>query len=139
MITPSSTIPPGIGWPTDRPGIDSKRRSRRPHAPGSSRRARATAAEPTRPTVTSLSRDPAQLRAAWPSKHACFELAVTSHSTGLHVKLSTWPHMGPALEECFVIHTLAEFTRWIGKAPTKFDHPIAHEEVKRFAHECLSR
>jgi hypothetical protein len=71
--------------------------------------------------------------------HACFELAATSHSTGLHVKLSTWPHSGPALEECFVIHTLAEFARWIAKAPTKFDHPIAHEEVKRLAHECLSR
>jgi hypothetical protein len=139
MITPSSTIPPGIGWLTDRSGVDSKRRSRRPHAPGSSRRARGTGAEPTRPKAPSLSREPAQLRAAWPSKHAGFELVVTSHSTGLHVKLSTWPHSGPVLEECFVIRTLAEFENWIAKVPTKFDHPVAHEEVKRFAHGCLSR
>jgi hypothetical protein len=139
MITPNRTMPPGIGRPTDRAGIDSRRRSRRPHGSGSPHPAKVTASGPTGLTVSSLSRDQAQLHAAWPSKHACFELVVTSHSTGLHVKLCTWLNAGPAFEECFVIHTLAEFTRWIGKAPTKFDHPIAHEEVKRFAHECLSR
>ncbi len=50
-----------------------------------------------------------------------------------------WLNSGPALEERFVIHTLAEFEQWVAKAPTKFDHPVAHEEIKRFAHGTFAR
>lgn len=100
---------------------------------------RVSTATPTRPTTPSVTRDPERLRACWTTKHACFELVVRSHSVGLHVKLCTWLHAGPALEECFVIRTMATFEQWIAKAPTKFDHPVAHEEVKRFADGHLCR
>ena len=136
MIT---SQPPRLGQLTNRPALVHDRRSRRPQAAASSHHARAAKALPARPTGSSLTRDVEQLRASWNSEDACFELVVSSHSTGLQVKLCTWMNSGPALEERFVIHTLAEFEQWIAKAPTKFDHPVAHEEVKRFAHGSLSR
>lgn len=136
MITPQT---PGLRQLIDRPTPEHDRRSRRSQAAGSSRCARVSTATPTRPTASSVRRDLEQIHASWTSRHGCFEIVVGSHSTGLHVKLCTWLHSGPALEECFAIHTLAEFEQWIAKAPTKFDHPIAHEEIKRFAHGNLSR
>lgn len=94
---------------------------------------------PGRPVVSSITRDGEQLCASWTAEAACFELVVRAHSTDLQVKLSTWLNSGPALEERFVLHTLAEFEQWIARAPTKFDHPVAHEEIKRFAHGILAR
>lgn len=89
--------------------------------------------------VSSVTHEAGQLRASWTSGDACFELVVGSHSTGLQVRLSTWLKSGPALEERFFLHTRADFERWLAKAPTKFDHPVAHEEIKRFAHGSLAR
>lgn len=94
---------------------------------------------PARPVVSSVTRDHEQLCASWASEHACFELVVRAYSMDLQVRLCTWMNSGPAVEERFVIHTLAEFERWIENAPTKFDHPVAHEEIKRFAHGILAR
>lgn len=135
MTTPQ---PPRIGPLADRRTLDRNQR-RGQQASGSSRRARVATVMPARPVVSSVTRDDEQLCASWASKHACFELLVRAHSTDLQVKLCTWMNSGPAVEERFVIHTLAEFERWIEKTPTKFDHPVAHEEIKRFAHGILAR
>lgn len=136
MITPQ---PPRLGPLTDRPALDDDRRRRRAQSSAPSRRARVAPGLPTRPRVSSITRDVEQLCASWTSEHACFELVVRSHSTGLQVKLCSWLNSGPALEERFVIHTLAEFEQWFAKAPTKFDHPVAHEEIKRFANGTFAR
>lgn len=135
MNTPQ---PPRLGPLADRRTLDRDQRHRQ-QASGSSRRARVVTVMPTRPVVSSVTRDDEQLCASWASEHACFELVVRAHSTDLQVRLCTWMNSGPAVEERFVIHTLAEFERWIAKAPTKFDHPVAHEEIKRFAHGILAR
>jgi len=94
---------------------------------------------PACPVVSAVTRDDEQLCASWASERACFELVVRAYSTDLQVRLCTWMNSGPALEERFVIHTLTEFEQWIAKSPTKFDHPVAHEEIKRFAHGILAR
>lgn len=135
MITPQ---PPRLGPLTDRPALNDDRRRRRGQSSAPSRRAGVAPVLPARPMVSSVTRDDEQLCASWASEHACFELVVRAHSTDLQVKLCTWMNSGPAVEERFVIHTLAEFERWIAKAPTKFDHPVAHEEIKRFAHGILA-
>lgn len=137
MITPPP--PPRLAQLTDRPALDPDRRGRHQQSALTPRRKRGALGIPARPMVSSVMRDAEQLRASWASEHACFELVLGSHSTGLQVKLCTWLHSGPALEERFVIHTLAEFEQWIAKAPTKFDHPVAHEEIKRIAHGILAR
>lgn len=136
MTTPQ---PPRLGPLNDRPALDHDRRRRRAQSSAPSRRARVALVLPARPMVSSITRDVEQLCASWTSEHACFELVVRPHSTGLQVRLCTWLNSGPALEERFVIHTLAEFERWCTKAPTKFDHPVAHEEIKRFAYGSLAR
>ncbi|HRH85409.1 MAG TPA: hypothetical protein PLO41_01060 [Rubrivivax sp.] len=135
MTTPQ---PPRLGPLADRRTLDRDQR-RRPPASRPARRARVATGTPARPAVSSITRDDEQLCASWASEHACFELVVRAHSTDLQVKFCTWMNSGPAVEERFVIHTLAEFERWIAKAPTKFDHPVAHEEIKRFAHGILAR
>lgn len=135
MNTPQ---PPRLGPLADRRTLDRDQR-RRPPASRPARLARVGTVMPPRPIVSSITRDDEQLCASWTSEHACFELVVRSHSTGLQVKLCTWLNSGPALEERFVIHTLAQFEQWIAKAPTKFGHPVAHEEIKRFAHGILAR
>ncbi len=135
MNTPQ---PPRPGPLADRRTLDRDQR-RRPPVSRPARRARVGTVMPPRPMVSSITRDDEQLCASWTSEHACFELVVRSHSTGLQVNLCTWLNSGPALEERFVIHTLAQFEQWIAKAPTKFDHPVAHEEIKRFAHGILAR
>lgn len=132
MITPP---PRGLEHPTVRSASNHDRRGRRPPAA----RQRVAPAAPARPTASSVTRDLRQVRASWTSRHSWFELVVGSHAAGLQVKLCSWLHTGTALEECFVIHTLAEFEQWLANAPTKFDHPIAHEEVRRFAHGNLAR
>ncbi len=135
MITPQ---PPRLGPLTDRRTLDHDQR-RRPQVSGLSRRARVATVIPVRPVVSSITRDVDQLCASWTSEHGCFELVIRYQSTGLQVKLCTWLSSGSALEERFIIHTLVEFEQWIAKAPTKFDHPVAHEEIKRFAHGILAR
>ena len=135
MTTPQ---PPRLGPLADRRTLDRDQR-RRPPVSRPARRARVGTVMPPRPMVSSITRDDEQLCASWTSEHACFELVVRSHSTGLQVNLCTWLNSGPALEERFVIHTLAQFDQWIAKAPTKFGHPVAHEEIKRFAHGILAR
>lgn len=132
MITPPLR---GLEPPTDRSALDDSRRRRDSRAG----RQRVAPNTPVRPTVSSVTRDLRQVRASWTSKHDAFDLVVATHAAGLHVKLWTWLHTGTASEECFVIHTLAEFEHWIGHAPTKFDHPLAHEELQRFAHGTFAR
>ena len=136
MITP---LPRGLDTLPDHAVAEDDLGRRRSRAPDPSRRERASKIAPARPTVASVTRGVQQLRATWTSKHGCFELVVGVHAAGLHMKLCSWLQSGAALEECFVIHTLLEFEHWIGRSPTKFDHPVAHEEVRRFAHGNLPR
>ena len=84
-------------------------------------------------------REEQRVLASWTSEHGRFELVVERHRTGLQVTLRTWLRSGAELEECFLVHSLVEFEHWFAKAPTKFDHPVAHAEVRRFADGTFSR
>lgn len=131
--------PPGSEPLADRPAFDHDRRRRRTRAgllPDRRRAARTVQAPSAVPTIT---RDPEHVRATWISKNGRFELIVRSNAAGLQVKLCTCLHSGAALEESFVIRSLADFEQWLGNAPTKFDHPVAHEEVRRLAHGTFAR
>ena len=131
--------PRALDHPTEQPALDRARRKRKAKSASPAGRERVSTDSPARPMASSFSRDLRRIRATWTSEHGSFELAVGSHATGLQIKLCTWLHGGTALEECFVIHSRTEFEQWITRSPTKFDHPVAHEEVKRFAHGYLSR
>ena len=136
MTTPQ---PPGSEPLADRPAFDHDRRRRRTRVgflPGRRRAARAVQVPAAVPTIT---RDPEHVRATWMSKNGRFELVVRANAAGLQVKLCTSLHSGAALEESFVIRSLADFEEWLGNAPTKFDHPVAHEEVRRLAYGSLAR
>lgn len=136
MITPQ---PPGSEQSSGAAAIDHDQRRRASSGRREAGRRRTSAAAPVAPTGPSIVRDVRQVRASWTSDHGRFELVVACHAKGLQVRQSTWLRAGTALEECFLIHTLAEFEQWFVKAPTKFDHPVAHEEVRRFARGILSR
>ena len=86
-----------------------------------------------------LNRDSAQVHATWPSERGRCELFVRSGPTGMQIKQCIWLHSGTILEEGFVIHSRAEFEQWHANAPTKFDHPVAHDEIRRFAHGTLAK
>ncbi|HSI51862.1 MAG TPA: hypothetical protein VLA61_26645 [Ideonella sp.] len=120
---------------TDSPAFDRHRNGRRTPAG----RQRFASDPSVRPAVASFTRDLRHVRASWTSKYGWLELVVGADPAGLQVQLSTWLHTGTALEECFVIHSLAEFEQWLVNAPTKFDHPVAHDELRRFAHGNLAR
>lgn len=131
MTTPQ---PPGLELRADGPAFDHDRRRRRTQAgplPGHQRAVRAAPAPPAAPTIT---RDLQHVRATWTSENGRFDLVVRSNAAGLQVKQCTRLYSGVSLEESFVIHSLADFEQWLANAPTKFDHPVAHEEVRRFAH-----
>jgi hypothetical protein len=132
-------LPPGFDHLSGVAAIDHERRRRTSSGRRESGRRRTSAAAPVAPTCASIVRDVQRVCASWTSEHGRFELVVACHARGLQVRQSTWLRAGTALEECFLIHTLAEFDHWFIKAQTKFDHPVAHEEVRRFAHGTLSR
>lgn len=136
MITPQ---PPGFDHLSGGAAVDQDRRRRATSGRLEPGRRRTSAAAPVAPTCTSIARDLQQVRASWTSEHGHFELVVTCQAKGLQVRQNTWLRAGTALEECFLIHNLAEFEQWFVRAPTKFDHPVAHEEVRRFAHGTLTR
>lgn len=119
------------------PGVQVDRRHAAPSA-GSARRTRADRATSTWSTAPSLTRHSEQVWASWATAHACFELLLGAGATGLHVTLCTSFRAGPALEEHFVIRTAVAFEEWLATAPTKFDHPVAHEEIRRFGHANLA-
>jgi hypothetical protein len=54
------------------------------------------------------------------------------------VRLCSCLRSGATLDERFAIRSRVGFEQWISKAPTKFDHPVAHDEVKRFARGRLA-
>jgi hypothetical protein len=118
---------------------DDGRRRHRSRTPDPSRLERVSIVARPRPATATVTRGAEQLRATWASVQGCFELIVGVHAAGLHVKLCSWMPSGSTLEECFVIHALPEFEQWLARSPTKFDHPVAHEELRRFAHGSLSR
>ena len=96
-------------------------------------------AKPRRQAAPSVTRCAHQPNASWTTEQADCELVVVAHSTGLQLKFCTWLIAGPTLEQSFVVHTLADFEQWMTTAPTKFAHPVAHEEIRRFAHASLTR
>lgn len=131
MTTPLSQ---GQDVPADRSLFGSDRRRRRT---GNSRVAvRQRNAEAS--AAPMLSRDSEEVHAAWPSGRGRCELTVRSGPAGIQIKQRTWLHSGTILEEGFVIHSRAEFEQWHANAPTKFDHPVAHDEIRRFAHGTLA-
>jgi hypothetical protein len=136
MTTPQ---PPGLELPADGPAVDLDRRLRRTGTglrSGSQRNARATPAPPAVPTIT---RDTDHVRATWTSESVRFEVIVRSSVAGLQVKQCTCLPSGAALEESFVIRSRADFEHWLANAPTKFDHPVAHDEIRRLAHGSFVR
>jgi len=134
MITPQ---PPGFEHLTDAAAIDRDRRRRASNARRTSGRQKVATATSIAPAFASVARDLQHVRASWTSENGRFDLVVGSDANGLQVKQCSWLRSGAALEERFLIHTLDEFEQWFAKAPTKFDHPVAHEEVRRFAHGIL--
>ena len=136
MIT---TQPPGIDQLSDAAAIEPDRRRRASNTRRASGHRRVAIGAPAARAGALVVRDLEHVRASWTSEHGRFELVVRFHANGLQVRQCTWLCSGAALEECFLIHTLDEFEQWFARAPTKFDHPVAHEEVRRFAHGTLSR
>lgn len=131
MTTPLSQ---GQDVRADRSLFGSDRRRRRT---GNNRvAARQRDAEATAAPV--LNRDSEEVHAAWSSERGRCELVVRSGPAGIQIKQRTSLHSGTILEEGFVIHSRAEFEQWHANAPTKFDHPVAHDEIRRFAHGTLA-
>ncbi|WP_428418672.1 hypothetical protein [Methylibium sp.] len=85
-----------------------------------------------------LDRDDTVVRASWTGTFGRCQLIVRSVPPHLQVKQCTWLSAGGVLDEVFVLHSPAEFDRWHDASPTKFDHPVAHEELRRFAHAHLT-
>jgi hypothetical protein len=135
----TTSQPPGLELSADRPAFGHYRRRRRTRAGIPPSRRRAAGAVQSTSAVQTITRDVEHVRATWASENGRFELVVRSNAAGLQVKLCTCFHSGAALEEGFVIRSLADFEQWLGNAPTKFDHPVAHEEVRRLAHGTLLR
>jgi hypothetical protein len=136
MITP---LPPRFTHLADLGAFGRDRPRRVPNARRHTTVRRIPATVPNTPAIASVTRGPRYVRSTWATEHACFDLVLRAHVIGLQVRLWTWLRSGEALEECFLIHSLDEFEQWIAKAPTKFDHPVAHEEIRRFGHGILSR
>jgi hypothetical protein len=84
-----------------------------------------------------LSRDDAQVRANWTGASNRCELVVRRAAPNIQVRQRTWLASGSVLDEVFLLHSLAEFELWHEASPTKFDHPVAHDEIRRFAHASL--
>lgn len=85
----------------------------------------------------SLRREDSRVMATWNSALGRCELIVGIAPQGLQVKQSTWHTAGSVVEEVFVLHARVEFERWHAASPTRFDHPVAHDEIRRFAHASL--
>ena len=96
-----------------------------------------SAAQPTGPSHA-LSREDTQVRATWAGPFGRCELTVRRVPPDIQVQQRTWLEAGSVLEEIFVLHSVAEFDRWHSASLTKFEHPVAHDEIRRFAHASLS-
>lgn len=119
-----------LGWRHDErnPAV----RQRHSRRPGSQ-----SAARPGRPGCPSLVQQAGRLTASWRLDEATFEIDLALRPSGLSVRLRTWIDSRTALEESFLLHTLDDLNRWLVVAPTKFGHPVAHQEIQRFAHAFL--
>lgn len=96
-----------------------------------------SAGQPIAPS-RALSREDALVRATWTGTFGRCELIVRRVPPDIQVKQRTWLETGSVLDEAFMLHSLAEFDRWHSASSTKFDHPVAHDEIRRFAHASLS-
>lgn len=96
-----------------------------------------SAGQPPAPSHA-LSREDTQVRANWAGTFGRCELTVRRVPPDIQVQQRTWLAAGSVLEEIFVLHSVAEFDRWHSASPTKFEHPVAHDEIRRFAHASLS-
>lgn len=96
-----------------------------------------SAGQPPAPSHA-LSREDRQVRATWAGTFGRCELTVRRVPPDLQVQQRTWLEAGSVLEEIFVLHSVADFDRWHSASPTKFEHPVAHDEIRRFAHASLS-
>ena len=95
-----------------------------------------SAAQPSAPSHT-LTSGEAQVRATWAGTLGRCELTVRRVPPDLQVRQRTLLKAGGEIDEIFVLHSLAEFDRWHSVSPTKFEHPVAHDELRRFAHASL--
>lgn len=133
MTTPSSS---GQELPADGlPPASGRRRRAKPQ-----KRAdfRTQAAEDQIAPSRALSRDEAQVRARWTGTCGRCELVVQRVDANVQVRQRTWLATGTVLDEVFLLHSLAEFDLWHAASPTRFDHPVAHDEIRRLAHASLS-
>lgn len=121
------------------PAFDHDRRRRRTLTRPITGRQHAAKVASSASAVPTITRDAEHVRATWTSQSGRFELVMRSNAAGLQVKQCSCLHSGAALEEGFVIRSLDDFEQWLANAPTKFDHPVAHEEIRRFAHGTLVR
>ncbi len=96
-----------------------------------------SAAQPSAPSHT-LTSGEAQVRATWAGTLGRCELTVRRVPPDLQVRQRTLLKAGGVLDEIFILHSVAEFDRWHSVSPTKFEHPVAHDELRRFAHASLS-
>jgi hypothetical protein len=102
-------------------------------------RRRVAEGEGAPPAVPALRWDAAHLRAAWAYEHGRRELVLRPTPPGLQVRQRSWLASGTLLEQVFVLRSRAEFDQWHANAPTKFGHPVAHDEIRRFAHGSLAQ
>lgn len=116
----------------------SARQGRGAEIKGTNIRSREPVKRSALPTSPALSRDDTHLRASWSGSFGRCELIVHLVAPDLQVKQCTWLDAGGVLDEVFLLHSLPEFERWHAASSTKFDHPVAHEEIRRFAHANLS-
>lgn len=133
MTTPSSS---GQEPPADSsPGASERRRRAKPQ-----KRAgfRTTASGDHLAPSRALIRDEAQVKAHWTGTCGRCELVVRRIVPDIQVTQRTWLVTGTVLDEVFLLHSLAEFDLWHAASPTRFDHPVAHDEIRRFVHASLS-
>ena len=100
------------------------------------RRSRAIHA-PSAPSSPTLTRRDTEVHASWHGPRAFSELRLFVTPHGVQVTLGTWHHDGNVVEETFTLHSRAQFDAWHAASATKFEHAVAHDEIRRFGHASL--
>lgn len=100
------------------------------------RRSRAIHA-PSAPSSPTLTRRDTEVHASWHGPRAFSELRLCVTPHGVQVTLGTWHHDGNVVEEAFTLHSRVQFDAWHAASATKFEHAVAHDEIRRFGHASL--
>lgn len=100
------------------------------------RRRRAPDARPAS-TSPSVTRRDKEVHASWHGPRGFSELRIFVTPHGLQVTMGTWHHDGNVVEEAYTLHSRAQFDAWHAASATKFEHAVAHDEIRRFGHASL--